>query len=917
MPDCQPINERSPARCLMSVWPLPLVRRFAPIAFFFLFPLFLVSVPNTSWAEEPDSRAVAQERIDAAEDVPIVTDPETGGPDPTVATEDPDGQIKPPEGYEVISIKGRAVSGIETDVPESVTKFDAESIAALGAGNIADLAKVTPNVEIISAGATTATFFIRGVGLSDFSANATGAVAIYKDDIVMNSPALQLGLLYDLETVDVIKGPAGHGSHRNASAGAFKIYANKPTAEYAAQLRSTFGSYWSKDARDAFIRDTQGFVNLPLIEEALAMRVAFRVRKHDPYMTNGCGDVPPFDERRRAPLFTFEQVNPAAVCGEGVIQTGKVSSVPVGLPTKVGDKGDWAARGALRWQPPGTDMDWLVNFHGSRLDQDSTLGQVIGVGPQADSLGLRSARGSPGYWEPDTLKEYNELFPRKPLDVAKQQLAKNLAEKRPLDRKPYRGDYNRIGKTTLDTWGGHLRGELSLGPIDVTTITAIEDYERFRDADRDFTPDSLFEAITTDEATQFAQELNLSGRLFDSAVGWNLGGAYIEEKLKGQRQDFVVRRGGGTDADEFGIITEVNIFDFHQDTKAFMVYGDVTWDFLEDFTFEIGARLNVEKKDFRVTRTVPSLVGPLREFGSDSDSWSEPTGQIALSYHVNDNVTVHTKYTHGYKAGHFNSNNVPFEVAKPEFIDSFEWSVNVNAFESRVLSRAGFFYYKYKDYQVFVFTDEPGSFNTPDLVIVNASRVEQYGAELELTLKPLQDWVPEPFDGLQLTGRFGWLASQFLDFTNVVFRVAQGLGGSFDVVIDYTGNQLINSPEFKVSGTAEWPFDLGEWGTLTPRYDFVWSEDIFFDPSQGRGVPAPDGELKLPEYALGQRAYWIHNLRLSYRTPLGNVQLSAWVKNILDERYRTYAFDTSQFIAATINFVGEPRSVGGDVTINW
>src|SRR4030095_9782749 len=57
-----------------------------------------------------------------------------------------------------------------------------------------------------------------------------------------------------------------------------------------------------------------------------------------------------------------------------------ISQVPSGLPGKVNDLGNWAARGQLRFQPPGlVDMDWRLNFHGSRTDQFSTLGQAMGT----------------------------------------------------------------------------------------------------------------------------------------------------------------------------------------------------------------------------------------------------------------------------------------------------------------------------------------------------------------------------------------------------------------------------------------------------------------------------------------------------------------------------------------------------------
>ena len=129
------------------------------------------------------------------------------------------------------------------EAADSVTGFGAEDLAALGAQDIADLAAFTPNLEIVTAGATTPTFFIRGVGLNDFNSNSTGAVAIYQDDVPINAPALQLSTLFDVEAVNVLRGPQGTGLARNASAGAIKIYSRKPTGEFGGFLRSELGNY--------------------------------------------------------------------------------------------------------------------------------------------------------------------------------------------------------------------------------------------------------------------------------------------------------------------------------------------------------------------------------------------------------------------------------------------------------------------------------------------------------------------------------------------------------------------------------------------------------------------------------------------------------------------------------------------------
>ena len=56
----------------------------------------------------------------------------------------------------------------------------------------------------------------------------------------------------------------------------------------------------------------------------------------------------------------------------------------------------------------------------------------------------------------------------------------------------------------------------------------------------------------------------------------------------------------------------------------------------------------------------------------------------------------------------------------------------------------------------------------------------------------------------------------------------------------------------------------GQGGTITPRWDFAFKDDVFFDPTNGVGV---DPRKEFPRYALGQPAYWVHNLRLGWRSP--------------------------------------------------
>jgi outer membrane receptor protein involved in Fe transport len=222
----------------------------------------------------------------AGAQAPAPAAPAAPAAEPEPGTEPQKGAApKPPSppraGIEEIVIRGaESEAAADFSAGDSVTGFSAEDLAALGAQDIADLASFTPNLEIVTSGATTPTFFIRGVGLNDFNANSTGAVAIYQDDVAINAPALQLGTLFDVEAVNVLRGPQGTGPARNASAGAIRVYSRKPSGEFGGFLRSDLGDY--------NFRDFEGAIDTPLYEDVLASRFAFRYSQRDGTMDNRC-----------------------------------------------------------------------------------------------------------------------------------------------------------------------------------------------------------------------------------------------------------------------------------------------------------------------------------------------------------------------------------------------------------------------------------------------------------------------------------------------------------------------------------------------------------------------------------------------------------------------------------------------------
>ena len=130
------------------------------------------------------------------------------------------------------------------DLSISTTSFGAAEIKALRIQNIADLAEFTPNLEINTrSAASNPTLFIRGIGLKDYNANAAGAVAIYQNGININSPAIQLGQLFDVEEILVLRGPQGSVNGRNATAGAIHINSVLPDGELDLWGSATYGNF--------------------------------------------------------------------------------------------------------------------------------------------------------------------------------------------------------------------------------------------------------------------------------------------------------------------------------------------------------------------------------------------------------------------------------------------------------------------------------------------------------------------------------------------------------------------------------------------------------------------------------------------------------------------------------------------------
>ena len=800
----------------------------------------------------------------------------------------------------------------------SVTAFDSTDLEAMGASDVSDVAAYTPNLEIRTAGSTTATLFIRGVGLNDFTSNAAGSVAVYEDDVPKNLPAIQLGQLYDVEAVTVLKGPQGSGAGRNASAGAIKIYTRKPQGEFGGFVRIDYGNYNLVNA--------EGALEVPILADVLSTRAAFSLERRDGLVSNRCGGL------------TQEDLDTSV----GLCRNAFEQDLRPGIESDLNNLDVWAGRLTTRFDPPDLDMSWIFSFHGSRRDQLGTVGEHIGA------INVIGSADRFGYVQPEISRERDQILSSLPSrrdcnsvvdpgpppirlfqqlgfssaracltnsqQVTGQRLANSLSS-RPLDTEPFEGAYNRPGYERQTSWGAYLRGEWQLDHFRIQSITGFERDDRERLIDADYSPNLAFEFDIEDDLWQFSEDLQVSGELEATPLSWTTGVFFLQERLDYYQYTFA------------RLPLQPSSVDYIQDTSSLGVFAEFAWDFMDDFTLEAGARYNWESKTFdakilsspgepgegnRCNILPNGLVPPCKR----TVTVDHPTGTVGINYAYDEMRTFYMKYSHGWKGAQFNSRDGSkqgsvTDVADPEVIDAFELGFDGSWLDGRLSLNGAFFWYVYQNYQVFTFTNNAGE--PPQRVVVNADNAALYGAEFEARIEPIDTLVAEI--------RFGWLDSRFLDFTDsVVRKVDRGDGGQVGVnqriLTDYNGNSLPNAPRFKVSGNISYDFELS-FGTITPRYEFTWSDDVYFDPSEGRGSPDVNGEPFMPENTIGQEALILHNFRLGYTVPSGNLEIAGWVRNLTDEVYKTLAFDASAGPGLVGNLVGDPRTYGLSAKVSF
>jgi iron complex outermembrane receptor protein len=186
-------------------------------------------------------------------------------------------QTTEPAALEEVVVTAQKRSENVQNIPVAVTAVSAETLTKQGAANLQALQGSAPNVEINSSNAATGVA-IRGIFSTNDGPQGDPAVAYHIDGVYLGRPQSTGGLIYDIQQVEVLRGPQGTLYGRNATAGAINVISARPIFDYAGAVGAEYGSY------NQF--GVNGMVNVPFGDKA-AVRLAMRTLKRDGYAADG------------------------------------------------------------------------------------------------------------------------------------------------------------------------------------------------------------------------------------------------------------------------------------------------------------------------------------------------------------------------------------------------------------------------------------------------------------------------------------------------------------------------------------------------------------------------------------------------------------------------------------------------------
>ena len=749
----------------------------------------------------------------------------------------------------VVTASRRGETELQT-TPVSISVVGQEQFSKLFAFDVGEISQFVPNFSAATVtGFNAASFAMRGAGETDIIVYFDPKVGVLVDDFVVPHVQTQLLEPFDIEAIEVLRGPQGTLFGKNTTSGAVVIRTIRPNLEaptFDASLR--YGSFNSTNAQVSF--------DLPFAD-TWSFRFAGIYQKSDGYYKNGKVDTPTDAFMGGAP------VDGSEVAGDG---------------SDLGGKDVFSSRAKLLWQP--NDSFSILGQYEFIRDSSAPV-PVVNETPAAAPQ-IANLLGFPGVSSGD------------PIDQAGIHQSSIVG----LD-----------GDQRVDVDGLYLNLEWQINENNAlyANLGRREQESRLPNEYLGTPYESFFAASRDDdrETTQF--EVRVASQN-DSGFNYVVGGFYqqndaafcVEQQL-GLSEFF-----GVAGANENPVLL-CN----RQDAEATAIYGDVSFDFTDRFNVSLGARYTDESKDYIAREIIPasilfpdgnyepldgqdfSIPTPGFEVATDSQSWQEPTYRLTASYAFTDDVFGYFLYSRGFKSGGYNDQsgsggfeNFPVEAYQPEFADSYEIGIKTDLLEDTLRLNATYFFVTYEDFQrSTVVAVTVGGVPFQETRTFNAAEVQAQGIEAELT------WLVT--DNFTLAAHLGTVDSKYNEFL-----LDRNNDGELE---DFSGRDVVRAPEVNAGfdATYNWLLTGGSNIRFNLNYKHEAENTYYYADDIGEEF----------DTILDQRD--IVNASVAWTTSNGAWNIAAVGKNLTDDRYRTASQSVGTLW--TFSSYGPPRYFGVEV----
>jgi len=717
-----------------------------------------------------------------------------------------------------------------------------------------------PNVNFSKGNFTGYNFQIRGIGSKLVAGSGDAGTGIHLNNAPLIANNLFETEFYDVERVEVLRGPQGTLYGRNATGGVVNLITAKPTDQFEGNIRAEYGNYNTMKAR--------GMLNLPLGEIA-ALRIAGSYLKRDGFGKNlvtgndaddrdlyGFRATLAFNptERFRAWVMWdhFEEDDNRSRIGKQFCSKDTGPANVGGVPYSADTNRALIQRGFFSQgcHPTSLYADDVLGTVNSQATLGGLFGALAGFQTGDAYAGKIQTRGirdiestfDPIYKSKTDIYEFNAAF-----DVT-DNLTLNWLSAYTFYKLTTRQDYNRYTPSTSFNAAPNpcnlFTAPCSPNPVASQVPAAV--YAGlyaglFPGGVVNDPQNGAFNRFTTSDISsgyteQWSHELRLQSD-FDGPFNFNIGGIFSRYQATG---DYYVMFNTGTgfyqvqnallagnpnctsgpacvaiDPNKDPTRLGHNYYDAYgpYDLTSYAAFGELYWQMSDNFKWTLGLRYTVDEKDVEnhsvVLGTRGSGIGsPLP--GQDAIlhvKFKKPTGRFGFDWKPDLGFTneslIYAFYSRGYKSGGLNSPPSPgigvvptSQTFKPELIDAYEIGMKNTLLDGTMQLNVTGFYYDYKEYQISRIINRASTNDNID--------AEVYGAELES--------IWQPVEGLRLNAAIGYLETKIKDASLVdTFNRTQGNPGLVLVKSSAASNCVVSTAtaaSILAISSATTPFNL-------------------------------------------------------------------------------------------------------------